>query len=109
MILLVVLSIIIFPTFVVMNYTYFPINVRTCDATVDPSNPNKLQNIFMSASAPVPTDPEPKSPCELNSTELEVRVGFQIYTLGLMTFVGWLLLCVFMPTGMQGLVFDLGA
>jgi len=30
-ILLVVLAVIIFPTYVTMNYAYFPVNVRTCD------------------------------------------------------------------------------
>ena len=59
MILLVILAVIVFPSFVAMNYSYFPINVRTCDVTFDATKPGKLQNVFMSASAPVPTDPEP--------------------------------------------------
>ena len=100
-ILLVILSVIIFPSYVTLNYTYFPINVRTCDVTPDVSDPLKVQSVFMAAD-----DDTSSSPCTLRTHELEVRVGFQIYALSLMTFVGWLLLCIFLPTGMQAFPFD---
>lgn len=41
--------------------------------------------------------------------EMEVRVGFQVFALTMMTFVGWLLLCIFLPTGMQAIPFNLVA
>lgn len=100
MILLVVLALVIFPSYVALNYSYFPINVRTCDIMPDASDPGKAASVFMAADEPVPTDPSPVSPCELRETEIEVRVGFQIYVLSIMTFIGWLVLCIFMPTGM---------
>jgi len=46
------------------------------------------------------------SKCVSGNEEIEVRVGFQIFTLSLMVFVGWLMLCIFLPTGMQAIPFD---
>ena len=100
MILLVILSVVVFPTFVTMNYSYFPIQVHTCDPT--------KKSIFVKANQVVPTGDD-VSPCEMRETELEVRVGFQIYALSLMVVLGWFLLVVFLPTGMQGIPFDYGA
>ena len=60
-------------------------------------------------NANVVIDPDYTSPCKMAETEVEVRVGFQIFALSLMVFVGWLLLCIFLPTGMQAIPFDLGA
>ena len=60
-ILLVILSIIVFPSYVTLNYSYFPINVRTCDVMPDVSNPTKIDSVFMAADAVV--DEEIESPC----------------------------------------------
>ena len=80
-----------------MNYSYFPITLQTCDTTN-----------FLPANEVVDTA-SPTSVCKSNDTEVEVRVGFQIFALALMVFVGWLLLCIFLPTGMQAIPFDLVA
>ena len=82
-----------------MNYAYIPITAHTCSI--------EQESVFMAADAVVPTDAE--SVCKTTETELEVRVGFQIYALTLMVFVGWCLLCIFLPTGMQAYPFDLVA
>lgn len=98
MILLVVLSVAIFPSYVYMSYTYLPINLRQCDVFAG--------MIFVPANQPVPSQPDQFSPCELKTAEIEVRVGFQIYTLTLMTMLGWCLLCIFLPTGMHAIPFE---
>lgn len=83
-----------------MNYSYFPIQVRQCEIGA---------STFVAADQVVPTNPDPVSPCKLIESEIEVRVGFQIYAMTLMTVIGWFLLAVFLPTGMQGIPFDLAA
>lgn len=93
------LSAIVFPTYTFMNYTYLPITVRTCDQT--------QSSAFVDADVVVPD--EPVSVCKTLETELELRVGFQIYALTLMVFLGWILLAIFLPTGMQAYPFDLAA
>ena len=69
------------------NYSYFPVTVQKCDTTQ-----------FMDANVVI--DQDYVSVCATSETEIEVRVGFQIFALSLMVFVGWLLLCIFLPTGM---------
>ena len=100
MILLCVLAVIIFPLYSFMNYTYFPITAHTCatDQTI---------NAFRPADEEV--DIIPESTCLKKELELELRVGFQIFVLTMMVFVGWCLLCIFLPTGMQAYPFDLVA
>ena len=38
---------------------------------------------------------------------MEVRISFQIYTITLMCFFGWWLMCIYLPTGMQAIPFEL--
>ena len=35
-----------------------------------------------------------------------LTVGFPIYVTSVLSFIGWLVLCFFLPTGMWGLPFD---
>ena len=86
-ILLVILSIIVFPLYAFWNYSYFPVTVQKCNTTQ-----------FMDANVVI--DQNYVSVCTTSEKEIEVRVGFQIFALSLMVFVGWLLLCIFLPTGM---------
>ena len=80
-----------------MNYTYFPVTVRQCDVSnFLPANEVVIGN-------------ESIVPCGSSDEEIEVRVGFQIFTLSLMVFIGWLMLCIFLPTGMQAIPFGLVA
>lgn len=51
----------------------------------------------------------PVSVCSSMEVEMELRVGFQIYALTLMIFLGWCLLAIFLPTGMQAFPFDFAA
>jgi len=37
---------------------------------------------------------------------LKTEVGFPIYGITIMTFVGWFFVCFYMPTGMWAYVFD---
>ena len=79
--------------YVFMNYTYFPVTVKQCTTAS-----------FVAANTV-----DDSSKCTSSDEEIEVRVGFQIFTLSLMVFVGWLLLCIFLPTGMQAMPFGLVA
>lgn len=88
-ILLVISSIIIFPMYVAMSYSYFPITVNQCEAAT----------AFVGANVVIGPD-QTYSNCVQTDTTMEVRVGFQIFMLTVMTFIGWCLFCIFLPTGM---------
>ena len=93
MIYFIIISLIVFPLYRVINYSYFPVTVLQC-STDD----------FIDADAAATN-----SPCSARDTELEVRVSFQIYALSIMTFLGYCMLCIFLPTGMQGIPFEYAA
>ena len=64
----------------------------------------------MAANVVIPEDPGTLASCRvLEDEEMEVRVGFQVFALTMMTFAGWCLLCIFLPTGMQAIPFNLAA
>ena len=45
--------------------------------------------------------------CTTINTTLEITVGFQIYAITVMCFLGWMMLCFFLPTGLWAFPFDL--
>lgn len=47
-----------------------------------------------------------QSGCFEQDYTLKTEVGFPIYGITIMTFLGWFWLCFYMPTGMWAYVFD---
>lgn len=93
---MVLISIVVFPLYLSINYSYFPITVFTCDAE------DSLTFIGANIDQTIST-------CTSQDVEIKVRVGFQVFMLSLMTFLGWFLLMIFLPTGMQAIPFDYGS
>lgn len=88
-------SIVLFPSYSKLRYTYIPIQVQTVD--------RNMTGVFLAANANV----------TINSTrgitdgfELQTQVGFPIYGITIMTFIGWFMICFYLPTGMWAYVFD---
>jgi len=94
---LVIISLFLFPSFAYMKYSYIPVTAHTCNAsaTISP---------FVDATADVTME---DVLCKTIEAHLKITVGFQIYVITVMCFLGWLMLCFFLPTGLWAYPFDL--
>jgi hypothetical protein len=78
-----------------MKYTYIPVQAQTAFTST--------AGTFMAANATVfQNSTRGKS----GSFELQTQVGFPIYGITIMTFVGCFMVCFYLPTGMWAYVFD---
>lgn len=82
---------ILFPTYAFLRYSNLPIVANTCSttSTVDP---------FIDATTVIAADS--LSNCLRLDTTVEITLGFPVYSIGLMSFIGWFVLIFFLPTGM---------
>lgn len=94
-----VISCILFPTYVYMKFAYIPITAYTCASGADP-----LTDPFIDATEIITADYT--SPCVSMETTLIITVGFPIYAITFMSFIGWFLLMFFLPTGMWAIPFN---
>ena len=79
----------LFIPFAFMRYSEIPVEALVCDS----------DTAFVSAEGPV-------SDCASQAGTLEVQLPFPVYAIGVMTFLGWLMLMVFLPVGMWAFCFD---
>ena len=88
-------SVVLFPTWAFLSYTYIPVTAQTCVSTVT--------GVFIDATLPVTaTD----NKCLQMVTTLTFKVNFAVYAITLMTVCGWAMLVWFLPSGMWAYAFD---
>ena len=95
-------ALIVFPCYAFMNYATIPLVANTC--AWDISDESDYMDPFVAADLPVTIA---DSLCIRKEVSIEIRVPFTIFVITLMSFVGWLFLIFFLPTGMQAFPFDL--
>lgn len=100
-VLLVIMSLILFPSYAYLRYAYIPVTARTCVFVLDESS---VTSMFLAPETPV-TSADTK--CVEYVTTLEMMVGFPVYAIGLMTIIGYVMLIFFLPTGVWGIPFRL--
>jgi hypothetical protein len=86
----------VFPQYAWMRYAEIPVTGITCSAI-------QGQDPFVDATAAV-TDSNVI--CQTLAAKLRIQVGFPIFMITVMNFLGWILLMVFVPLGMWALPFD---
>ena len=95
-------SAIIFPAYAFMNYSNIPLTANTC--AYDISDLNNYMDPFVPATQVVtPLD----SICNRKEVDIEIRINFCVFMIGIMAVIGWVFLVFFLPTGMQAYPFDL--
>lgn len=92
---IVLVSVVLFPSWAFLSYTYIPITAQTCVAS--------KAGVFIDAALPV-TAADFK--CPQLATSLYFKVNFAVYAITLMTVCGWAMLIWFLPTGMWAYAFD---
>jgi hypothetical protein len=88
-ILVALVSLILFPTYATMSYAEIPVSAQTCVATD--------ANVFIDSSLEVTNA---NFACNTITTTLQTKVNFAIFSITLMTIVGWAMLMFFLPIGM---------
>lgn len=96
-IVLVLVCIVLFPTYFFLRYAFIPITTQTCVAADD--------GVFVDATLEV-TSADVTCPTIADTHTLTVEVPFAVYAITLMTVVGWSLLVWFLPVGMWAYPFD---
>ena len=99
-----VCSAITFPSYATLNYAYIPVTAYACQ--IEPPIQEggiSTQLPFLSASDEVSTI---DSICKEINASVEIRVMFPVYVMSLCSFLGWLMIIFFLPTGMWAYVFE---
>jgi len=96
---LAIISVILFPCYTYLSYANIPVYASTCSTD---------QVGQAAAFVNIETVVDIKdSVCKLTDPAyMNINVNFPIYATSVLTFMGWMMLCFFLPTGMWGIPFD---
>jgi hypothetical protein len=98
MILLVLISVTLFPMYANLSYANVPIYAYTCSK----DNQGAFKS-FIKADLAV----TPQSVCKASDPlYVLLELHFPLYVISMLTFLGWMMACFFLPTGMWGFFFD---
>ena len=81
-----------------LSYSNIPIYSSSCS-----DEQKGATGAFVKADLPVTTD----SVCRMQDPiYMLIRLNFPLYVIAMLSFIGWMFLCFFLPTGMWGFFFD---